>query len=452
MKKLILISTVIIGITLFNSCNKNELLQEVLTNQELQLTAFAIPIEDALAELYSISGLFPEFKERFQSLQNSTHPNVEILYFDHTTKRVIAPSNQLFKNGGLGDNLIEQALYLVNFEEGGYAILAADTRLCEQILAISDGGSISLNDFLSTSVKNVNIDELPEGFQFQDSETGEYYIGSNTAFDALIIKDYVNFKMENCTISSGEPPYPGRDFYFNYTLWVDHYVIPGMIQTTSWHQGAPFNQFFPLKGSPSKPASVGCVALAVGQIIAHHGQVAPSSWGMSSTWSQIRGYRGFAHHPSTLSTDVGSFLLQISNGMNSVMTSGGTYALSSSAWSYLVSYGGIHNASLRLGWNNTNENRIVNMIKAGKPVFISAASGTEGHAWIIDGLKYQQRTATPMCKNTHEVLGPPVIQSRTMLHNVWGWGGGGNGFLASGVFKPEGYNDNYTWGFHIITY
>lgn len=63
---------------------------------------------------------------------------------------------------------------------------------------------------------------------------------------------------------------------------------------------------------------------------------------------------------------------------------------------------GYTNATKHVGYD---ENDIVPMILAGKPVFIAAISGVvDGHAWVIDGIMRQSKGS----------------ETRELLHCNWG--------------------------------
>lgn len=82
-------------------------------------------------------------------------------------------------------------------------------------------------------------------------------------------------------------------------------------------------------------------------------------------------------------------------------------------------------------FNSTLKSKTSKMLKAGKPVFISAMRFLSGHSWVIDGAKYSGTTWMVNCN--------------------WGWKEGiYNGYYSSNCFNPTG--KKYNWHFRVITY
>ena len=112
-------------------------------------------------------------------------------------------------------------------------------------------------------------------------------------------------------------------------------------------------------------------------------------------------------------------------------------------------------------------------MKAGKPVFVTAADGFKGHAWVFEGVAGY--TYTHYVVTTYEdgtTNSQIVSQSRThdLLYCNWGWNGSWNGYFSKDCINPNsimdtgGYDDgetpnddyqrpgSYNWNFRLVTY
>ena len=125
-----LITIILSSFVLFCSCTKLETnhhdIDQNITNTN---SDFTIPIETALQSLNSILTDKMTDKPEIKKIQS-----IESIKDIHT------------KSTTYPDTL----LYIVNFENNsGYAILAADSRIKEEILAFADSGNISTNSILT---------------------------------------------------------------------------------------------------------------------------------------------------------------------------------------------------------------------------------------------------------------------------------------------------------------
>lgn len=230
--------------------------------------------------------------------------------------------------------------------------------------------------------------------------------------------------------------------------------IPPLIKT-HWHQGYPFNSQVPVaySGSPSTyhgKASVGCVALAMAQVMNYWKY--PSK-GQGGTYANINydnvsvNFSEQTYNWDNIATEYGNYLDDdgvIKNGQYTqsqadeiakicyhigvsvdmlwnIDASGESGTIEDYVPRALASQFG-YNKYARIRIRNVLgiekfESEIINDLSVGRPVLFSAETPSGGgHAFILDG--YDASTG--------------------MFHTNWGWQGQDNGYYAISVLKPSG--------------
>ena len=338
-------------------------------------------------------------------------------------KRVSQPKNYLkvknvnsikSNNSSTSNNL---GFYIINFEDGGFAMIPNDTRATE-IYAYSDKGSLQLG-------VNDNVD---------------YYFS--------LANDYLNNEIENSErIIPNIPitPIPDPNDPRNYALVYHggHYChkVPVSETTigsndylliTEWHQGGPYNYF--CIDSNNSRCSAGCVAIALAQIMAYHKKPLSYNshtylWDLITQTSTLLPYSEAAISAAELIYDIG-----IAAGSN-----------------YLVGYNGatIDGASCALstfGYNNTKSDysfsEIVYNIDLRRPCFVRGDNNTSngGHAWVIDGYKSTSKIYKYYIQNTLEYCSTET-KTESYVHCNWGEGGTANGFYLDMDFNDINGNN-----------
>lgn len=207
------------------------------------------------------------------------------------------------------------------------------------------------------------------------------------------------------------------------STWSTYYTVDPMLRF-HWGQSSPFNMYCPTSSGITCPA--GCVPVALAMIITYNSH--PTSLTMNGhtlSWSFMNeAYYyddGYLHNTSSSHygvQDVSYFMRQIGDYCDTYYTSGWSFTVPEDAKDFMQDIG-YTNATKHIGYD---EDDIVPMILAGKPVFIAAISGVlDGHAWVIDGIIGQSKDS----------------ETRELLHCNFFFGGGygsHNGFYASGVF------------------
>ncbi|MDR0436832.1 MAG: C10 family peptidase [Bacteroidales bacterium] len=417
-----------VALVLLFSCQKQN-----LTNSEKALfdqKSYVIPLEEALAEMYDFfDELSPsKDKSKYRKEQKLT---VTTIYFDKAKRK--ASAVQASKSGDSFDEL----LYVVNFDNNeGFAVLAADCRIPETVIAIAEEGYFNPESLL-IDYTNHSIDEELVDFEFYCPIEDDYYVGVPNGYDfpGMLIHEYAVMQVvggKECDCGGGG----------------SGTTIAPMLteEMRDWDQHAPYNYF--CKTMLGNQAPVGCVPLALGMIMAHNGVPHNMAWGpYTAPWSSIREYQGYPPPPSSnVGNTLASMLSIIGSASGTIYTQNWGLALPQKAKNYLSSMPGYKNVAIHKSYkyDHTVTPKIINMLRNNKPVFVAAVgmikilgvwvvNPTDGHAWVIDG-----------------------VQRSTHFHCVWGWGAGDhNGLYAIGIFNPKYGNDprdDFKRYFRVITY
>ena len=352
--------------------------------------------------------------------------------------------------------VVDTIFYLINFgsetEQEGYAVLSADSRAASIVLAVTERGYISQENFLfDTSTDFNNNDELND-FNFYNAGDDDYYVASTDGENNItpeLFQHYVNSLDEN-----GNDYPKGDGFPKLNTDWVYDLSVSPML-TTLWDQHPPFNNDCPIK--KGKNAPVGCVAIALGQIMAYHEFPKDDFMidGVVCRWNDIKAVERLGDVVSGNSyqkAQIAEFLSKIGQDCNMFYTSKWSFATPIAAKRCMMKdFYGYTDVKRHIGYNQLD---IFEELQNGNPVFIAAISGLyNGHAWVIDGFKRQSRY----------VNGVP--ENRFYVHCNWGWSSGHcNGYYFSGIFdlsagaiEPDNLtsgtsSSDFDWWFRVVTY
>ena len=409
-----------------------------------EIVAETIPLSDALEEMFSVFDLLPAPEGGLRSTRSAMEEQMSVatIYAHH-----VGASTRFATRSTSQEDEDVPLLYVVNFEGGGFSILAASTHITESVLVISDEDNFDPNHFLNTNNPFIPCEELGSDFRLFNAAENDYYVANYDEIGQFIASMIVQFAMyppidwdmcpelPPCEQPSPAPPTPPTPPAPPAPWVVVRQVSPMLTwQVATWRQGYPFNARMPIRGMPWNRGSapVGCVPLALGQIMAFNEIPRHPNWdGRTAPWHQIQQFTRWCPLNSNAGLAIASMLNVIRVGVNATSTRNWTFATPNRAARYLERIGFL-NVERHIGWN---EGRVLRMLGDGKPVFQAAVSGlVKGHAWVIDGYMIRERGGT----------------RQTLLHCVWGWGGGSNGWYTSGIFNPSRYN--FTWGFRTITY
>ncbi len=394
-------------ILVLNSCDKSMDDRMLSTNENATLSTETISVDEALCNLTdAIINLNLETKSR----TTATLSKDNVFAIGAKELSVPTKSNDSF----LPDTL----LYAINFTDGGFAIMAGNSKINEPIMCITEHGSISTEDILKgvdmlNGTLETKSSECNEDEEFE--EVGKEYLYSLLASAAIL--DY------NDTISLQETPITKESG--SSTI--------GPLVRTKWDQGTPFNKLTPNK----YPA--GCVVVAVMQIMAYHER--PYIYqlnNVSSPWDTLKTVYADTNYTKAGSNlaqnQVAQLSVEIGNSNNCAVSYSATGSSSTvkKAKKTFENYG--YEVTKHIGCVKGDRNRIDKSLANNRPVYMQgqrkdAATGDQkGHAWVIDGYKGD------------------------LYHINWGWHGDADGYYAKGVFETASLNSYATTDPNVNSY
>ena len=238
-----------------------------------------------------------------------------------------------------------------------------------------------------------------------------------------------------------------------------------------WWQKEPFNDYYPNRRKyiiigHSHKAPAGCFPLAIAKIMAYfkYPKTKPIYNDYCINWESlqycdIQDKKPVFAHPAG-SDNAAKLLKGIAEGCHCLYFYSGTFTFPSNATSYLRKHGfqGAHNKDYSF-------DLVTQMLDVNRPLIVYALPGInifKSHCWNIDGYQIKTRRVTEY--DSHGVVSKVYDETSNMVHCDFGWGGNGNGYYESGIFKSgNGRNEldypsvdtsnfNYNHYKHLITY
>ena len=318
------------------------------------------------------------------------------------------------KSGTKGSDTSPASLYCIDFSNNlGSAVLAADDRIPDKILCVTDSGKIlpeDLDDAYTLILSNPSSSQ-----PFDDCDN--YTIGGcDESFANILLcrralsADYNNAHSD---INNGS-----RD-----NVPLNKF---GPLLHTKWGQSGPFNRL--MNGSP-----VGCVPVASAQLIYHfHDSIEVDPWFFEKkcSWDTIGTVRHYLSS-SYIGTEeaqnqVSHFMYEVKLKCNMQPSQRSGTASGVEACMQHFGFVDIYHDFAHFGGNAHDDKHlddVIEMIKKKKPVIMLAYCmhgwpwDWSGHAYVIDGYKSD---------STGEYL-----------HINWGWNGVQDGYYAVGCFDES---------------
>lgn len=370
-----------------------------------------------------------------------------------------------------GEAETSDAIYVVNFDnDEGFAILSADDRLPDDVIAVSSRGNII--DF------NPNPEDGYEDTLTIDDlyvpEDDDYLLGA-TSSDRVIEGLVTNYIID-WTDNPGDTtihfePVP-RLTYTHYYETITK--VPEMLSTT-WHQDMPFNDFcdrrynyinwLGCEDSEVHPydfdavgewgddyigvdtLAAGCVAIAVAQILAYNEHPALSDLigdGGTEDWDWL-----LANHYTIAAPEDRAEAIARQNelyaklvhnvGVGCDMKYGflgktQSFATPLAAAGYLEDIG--HSEAKAMEYDFS---KVRSMLDNNYPVFVGAVrlqGDIGGHAWVVDGYQSLQRT-TVATNTAGQVVSTTTTIVGYYVHCNWGWSGMSDGWFANNLLEDK---------------
>lgn len=382
--RLFLILAGFVTLVLAGCTSEEPLVDNLATMPNVKESQYRVSLQNALKNADVVM--------RHIDTQASTRAGRQIATVDY----IVTP-----KTRSGGDNAIDTALYLVNYQnEQGFALLAADVRL-HPIYAISDTGSLNLADTVSNPGLAIFVNQLNAGIAATSSTP---FLPIDSVVFNPVWPDLIDpgFEDRKVTISSETKPWLGK-------------------YTQMWGQRANFNKYCPFMIYTQVP--VGCVPLGCAMIMSHYKW--PQTFnGLNLDWDYINNWD--INSPSGNCPDVlASLLYQIG------MTLDITYEPRNST----VHIDDFKAKFQNLGFNkigkpkNFNDSGVYPPSDLAKgPLLMWAAtvpsasqSETTAHTWVIDGHIIYREDWNALLEGFRYYA--------PLYHCVWGWNGNSNGYF-----------------------
>ncbi len=311
------------------------------------------------------------------------------------------------------------AIYIVDLENGGSAIMGADKRM-EPIYAILDETKISPEQLMLTATRSDSDEEDIEDF----------LLGA--------LNNAIQMDSRALIPTNPEMPRIPRPVY-----WTETEVIAqkAPLLRTKWYPSTPFNNNCPLI-SGNYHASAGCVAIATAQIM-YYNRLPNSISGVVFDWSLISQFE-FDYEPfpsSSAEIEIANFIFQVYEGVDSEIRGGITYSSIENARDFLQSsgYSNVALSSYSLSSIRTKVSNNLPVLVEGRP------SPTEdAHAWVVDGCNIYNIEHWVREYQTELLYNEYIERTEynELLHCNFGWGGNCDGYYTSWVFDPTNMRDD----------
>ncbi|MBP5572084.1 MAG: C10 family peptidase [Bacteroidales bacterium] len=336
-----------------------------------------------------------------------------------------------------GDPII---MHVFNFDDNlGYAIMPGDKRVPSPMCFVEaghyeeDNQDTDLDEFIMSELIGMYQAAriLPDSIKYEVSPLAEDF-PLMTKADGFVPVDTVF----------------NDNKYYVYYNWAQNGSPNGTILTTRWNQDEPFNESCPTQFDSScmdyRHCLVGCVPVAVGQIMAYWKLNPPSgnpyyglNWNYISpiedSLSTPNNYTGWAMLKTLLVRLGDSVNLDANYGLNA------TSAYSSYAPRTFSRFGYTHK-----GTQKTYNADSVRLYLNTGPVLGSGYDKRSqnwlgiyeydgGHAWVFDQCYNRKRPVMVYDSNWNIITGQWQVDH--VLHINWGWGGSFNGYYANSRFN-----------------
>jgi len=341
-----------------------------------------------------------------------------------SSKKNKSSSKQIEKIVTLNDDATKEPLiYVVNFQEKGFLIMAADKRV-EPILAYSFDSKFDLDQEIDQGLaswfesKISYIKYVKRNIKEPLPEITKQWAG------AARIPERFDNPDNNCDFITQSN--------YNY----------GPLLQSRWNQGSGFNNLItevPIQGvfacqTVQLPLNgrywAGCVPVAIAQIVRYHSVSSVFNW---------------SNMPMTSGGQETSRLIKYIHDNIPI-----TYSCSGTSVSTSVDIANFfkNKFNYRNAQNsNWNDTQVRLNLEKNKPVYVSAGTtkkvlfGTikvrnSGHAWVCDGAR-----STMACYE--DEFGNYYGIGYSSFHMNWGWGGSNNGYYSLGHFNTTNGNFNF---------
>ena len=407
MRKLLLCVTMIFAI-LMTGCNN-----EAITIQDTQDSKKSL--EFIILEDEAVSAA-TKFLNKGENLESRSTANAKV----ETIWRNIKLDSKQSRNVSEVE-IVEVPVYVVSYIDenntpNGFVVTVGDKRVIDRVLVFSDEGNWDLS----------GIPEFEE--LFWDN------------VDKSLTQTLSESDIDMCDTYEYEEQDSIEKFAVNTFL--------------TWGQSpSPYNDSVPLCTSTNANMPAGCVAVAMGQIMAHHKRPLTGTYihprynrmvNTSYNWTKMKASTDARILPLTEGrSGVANLLAEIGYKVDMDYGCNGSGAYT---WD-------VPNAFSSMGYNtssaiNFNRDSILNNINDNLPVYISGDNGTVGHAWVIEGYKLLVNNliyGRDCPDGSGESIPPTIIDynvNKYYLYFNLGWHNNKNNFYLADTFTTWMYPSN----------
>ena len=344
-------------------------------------------------------------------------------------------------------NLPEDLLYLVNFDDSlGFAVLAADDRLCSNVMCVAESGSLSNEDFADAAgMMSPVVNSVPADSTCVDTiiDMGEAVVPVLLLSSAIGSIASFHEGTTDKLPTKASPPTSTKYGPYVLTKWCQDKINNVNV----------FNAYTP------NNAYAGCTVIAVAQILL---STSVFTYLTNDNYvcysSDMLTVAPYSNPSSTGSGDAviqaGKFVYELGSQPSLVHVSypnifhSGTSATADDAKRALETFM-YTNVVKHLGFNDSKKAIATAQIREGRPVYLGGQPDwtvVNGHAWLLDG------------------------EWDPYYHINWGWHGAMDGYYDKGLFDTTqrrlydsqidsltyhyGLKEDhwYTWTYRMVTY
>lgn len=418
MKKFLTLS--LLSVLLLSSCStieENELMNPVTEENELIAPSSKyLTVEEAAQKAKAFMDFTSSNKRESRGSKEFEVKRAKLIDFGKESRSAEIP---------------DSAFYAVDFEDGGYSIVAAERDLLNNIYFYTEEGEFSLEGspimelYLTEAAKT--MDQAPHK--------------SNVVQDVVV-------KSRAKADPDPDDKYIKGEEWINGVLCIYYYksteskVDP--ITKTKWGQSYPYNYYCPKINGIS--TYVGCVAVAMGQIAATHRW--PESFnGHNYNWDEMLSLSTHTSIYNTGANDIAQFLYDIGSHIGMNYGTSGSGANIDQALKGLKDMGYVNSVKA-----NYTSSLCTPSISFGNPVYMQGFKEdfSVGHAWVVDGYNVINNWVEYYRKDNGELYAVYGGRGYTYLHFNLGWNGSQDGYYLYSS-QAEGFDDfNYNSDSKII--
>ena len=410
----------VLAAIMFVACGKDDF---GLNSQPEPQNPYAVTPEEAVQMLQSVIG-------------GETTRSISVSDIQTLNQSAFVPSTR--------SGADEEAIYIVDIEGKGSAIVSADKRM-EPIYAILDDTKISAEQLVGVTTRSATDDE---------SNPEDYILG--------LLNSAIQRDIEEAEQRGIEMPLIPRD-----QIWFETTDIayqPQMMNT-AWHQDDPFNRRYGYVSGTTQRYKAGCGPVALAQIL-YCNRYPNSINGVIFDWDLLAQYEEDYMNASYAATnEIANFVYQIKLRANAMPTGNGPamglYPAEAAAFMRNTGY---PDATLV----NYSISNVIDMVyNKHLPVYVAgehiASNGTRtGHAWVIDGCNVYR--VDEWCRHylDSSIFTETIVNTQTynLVHCNFGWGRSADptekwiGFYTSAIFNPivDSIQYNYSSNLQMVTY